>query len=83
MKNFKDRVVLVLREILNILFNVLVPILSLLVLILELIPGIPMKWIDGMKKLEYYAFEYAGTAKKITEKLEEKYKKLEEKEKNK
>lgn len=83
MKNFKNRLLLIVKEVVNFLLNVLVPVVSLLILIMELLPFIPIKWIDAMKKFEYYAFKYSGTAEKISERLEEKYKELEEKRKNK
>lgn len=72
------RVHLFLKEILNVLGNILVPFVSLVVLIMEILP-VPTTWIEAVKKAEYWLFYAAGTGEKIEEIIEENIKKLEEK----
>jgi len=71
--NFADRVRLVLREVANILTNILVPLVAVLVFAAELIPGMPYGVIRILKLLEYYFFEAFGTIEKIEDKIEEKF----------
>ncbi len=76
MKKFLNRIKLILKEILNIATNILVPIASVVVIVLEVIPGVPLKWIESVKFIEYWLFYFAGTIEQIQERLEE----IEEKE---
>jgi predicted secreted Zn-dependent protease len=74
----KNRFVIFLKEIMNVLTNILVPLVSLLVMIAELLPFIPIGAVNVLKKIEYWMFYAAGTSKDIEKKLEEKQKKLSE-----
>ena len=67
---FLKRVKLFIREIGNLLANVLVPLVSLLILIVDLFP-VPTAIIAWMKKIEYWLFFASGTADKIDKILEE------------
>lgn len=77
-KAVMKRVHLFLKEILNVLGNVLVPLVSLVVLIMEILP-VPITWIEAVKKAEYWLFYVSGTGERIEEIIEENVKKLEEK----
>lgn len=79
MKKIFERIKLFLGELLNLITNILVPIMSVIIAIVELFP-VPTKVIDILKKVEYWLFYGAGTAKKIEKIMEENAKKLEEKE---
>lgn len=57
------------KELLNIATNVACPILSALCAIAELCQ-LPGTVIEGIKKVEYKAFEVCGTAKQIAEYVE-------------
>jgi hypothetical protein len=73
MKTVLKRVALFLREIGNLLSNILVPLVSLIIAIMELFP-IPMGWIKIAKKVEHWLFYAYGTSKKIEEIIEDKAK---------
>lgn len=79
MKKIFERIKLFLGELLNLMTNILVPVLSVIIAIVELFP-VPTKVVDILKKAEYWLFYSAGTAKKIEKIMEENAKKLEEKE---
>lgn len=75
MKKVFKRVRLFLKEILNFITNILVPIVSVVISILEVLP-VPSTWIKLMKVLEYWLFYAFGTAKDIDKAIEENEKKL-------
>lgn len=66
---------LLFREVMNILTNVLVPLASLIVAILEILP-VPIIWVKVAKMVEYWLFEFAGTASKIDKIIEEETKNI-------
>jgi hypothetical protein len=68
-KNFLHRVVIFLKELINVITDVLVPVIALFAAILEIIPFVPLKWIQGVKKLEDFFYNFAGTAKDIKEEI--------------
>lgn len=68
----KDRVLLVVKEIANLLTNTIIPIVGLVILITELLP-IPKMYIAYLKTLEYYLFYAAGTADDIKKGIKEKF----------
>jgi hypothetical protein len=68
-KNILHRAVIFLKELVNVITDVLVPIMALLAAILELIPFIPLTWVQGIKKLEDFFYNLAGTAKDIKEEI--------------
>jgi hypothetical protein len=68
-KNFLHRVVIFLKELINVITDVLVPVIALFAAILEIIPFVPLKWIQGVKKLEDFFYNLAGTAKDIKEEI--------------
>jgi hypothetical protein len=68
-KKVLHRAVIFLKELVNIITDVLVPIMALIAAILELIPFVPLKWAQGVKKLEDFFYNVAGTAKDIKEEI--------------
>lgn len=70
------RISLFFKEILNLLGNILVPIVSLLVTIAQILP-IPTTWVAELKKFEYWLFYASGTAKDIGKILDDKIEELE------
>jgi hypothetical protein len=75
MKKVFNRIKIILKEFMNILTNVLVPLLALLIAICEILP-VPYKVIRILKVVEYWAFYAFGTAENIKKEIE----KIEEKE---
>jgi len=70
----KERVLLILSEILNIITNVLVPLVAVAIFILEFIPGIPYGVLHSLKILEEILYQAFGTGKKIEEKIKQEFK---------
>jgi len=68
-----DRVLLILREFGNIITNIGVPVMAVIIIIVELIPGVPYGVIRILKLIEEYMYLAFGTAQKIEDKIEEKY----------
>lgn len=68
-----DRVLLILREALNIITNVLVPLMAVVIFIVEFIPGVPYGVLNALKIAEYWLFYAFGTGEKIKDKIEEKF----------
>jgi hypothetical protein len=68
-KSLLHRAVIFLKELINIITDILVPVMALLAAILELIPFVPLKWVQGIKKLEDFFYNVAGTAKDIKEEI--------------
>lgn len=66
----KSRVLIALKEVMNIITNLLVPFVAILVFIAELLP-IPFTVVKALKTLEYILFNAYGTAKDIEKKVEE------------
>lgn len=77
MKNFWAKFKLFWRELGNILTNVLCPIVSLVIAIMEIL-HLPISAISFMKKVEYWLFFASGTKEKIDEIIEDVDKKTEE-----
>ena len=75
MKKIFKRIDLFLKELLNIITNILVPIVSVLIAIMEILP-VPTKFIKLLKAAEYWLFYAQGTAEKIDKIIEEKEKEL-------
>ena len=75
MKKIFKRIGLFLKELLNIIGNILVPIVSVLIAIMAILP-VPTKFIKLLKVFEYWLFYAQGTAEKIDKIIEEKEKKL-------
>ena len=72
-KKIKDRIVLFVKEVGNILTNLLIPAVGLFIVIAEILP-IPRKYIGYLKTVEYWLFYAAGTAEKIDENIKKKFK---------
>ena len=68
----KDRVLLILKEFINVVTNTAIPILGLVILIAELLP-IPRIYISYLKTLEYYLFYASGTADDIKKGIKERF----------
>lgn len=72
MENFIARIKIIIKEVGNFIGNILVPFVSLLIAILGLFP-VPTTWLEALKKVEVWLFNFAGTAKDIeTQVVEEK-----------
>ncbi len=74
----KSWIAIAIKETANILTNLLVPIISVVVLIAEVIPFIPTSWVGILKKIEYWMFYAAGTATDIAAKAKEELEKKSE-----
>jgi len=72
-KKVLDRVLLILREFANIVTNIGVPVVAVLIIIVECIPGVPYVVLRVLKLVEDYMYMAFGTAQKIEEKINEKY----------
>ena len=72
-KKVLDRALLILREFANIVTNIGVPVVSVLIIIVECIPGVPYVVLRVLKLVEEYMYMAFGTAQKIEEKINEKY----------
>lgn len=70
----KDRVLLILREVGNIITNFIVPITAIVIIVLEFIPGIPYGVLHMLKMFEDYMYNAFGTVEKIEEKIKQKAK---------
>lgn len=75
MKKIFARIRVFFKELGNILTNFIVPFVSLLIAILEILP-IPTIWIKFLKTVEYWLFYASGTAKDIEKIVEDKEKDL-------
>ena len=70
MKKFFQRLKVIVKEVFNVITNFLVPIISLVIAILEILP-IPMKFVKIVKTVEYWLFYAAGTAEDIEKAIDE------------
>ena len=68
-----DRVLLILREFANIITNIGVPVMAVVIIIVECIPGVPYGVIRILKLVEEYMYLAFGTSQKIEDKIEEKF----------
>ena len=75
MKKVLKRVSLFLREVLNIITDILVPLAALIAAILELLP-VPLKWVYLFKEIENWLYFAKGTGDKIKEEIDKKEKEL-------
>ena len=73
-KATKDRVLLIIRETLNIITNVLVPLIAVVIFIVEFIPGVPYGVLVALKAVEDFLYQAFGTGDKIREKIEKEFK---------
>lgn len=64
------KIILFLREVMNLVGNLLTPVASLLVATASLLQ-LPTKVIKGLKKFEYWLFYIGGTLPTIEKQLEE------------
>ncbi len=71
-EKFKKRLLLILKEIGNILTNTLIPFLGIAILILEFLP-VPSTYVKFLKTVEYWLFYASGTAEQISEEIQDKY----------
>ena len=71
-KKIKDRVILFVKEVGNVLTDLLIPVVGLAILVMEALP-IPRKYIKWLKIVEYWLFYAAGTADKINEDIKKKF----------
>ena len=69
---FKERLLLILKEVGNFLSNILIPFIGLLILIVEILP-LPKSVAALLKKVEYWLFYISGTASKLEENIKDKY----------
>lgn len=69
MEKFVTRLKLIIKEVGNFLANIAVPLISLLIAILGVLP-VPTTWLDALKKVEYWLFKVSGTAKDLEEVIE-------------
>ena len=72
MKVLKERVVLILKEIGNILTNTAIPVVGLAILVGELLP-IPKTYLAYLKTLEYWLFYASGTADNIKQGIKDSF----------
>lgn len=69
---FKNRLLLILKELGNILTNTIIPILGIIILIAEILP-VPKIYIGYLKTLEYILFYASGTADEIKKEIKERF----------
>ena len=60
MQKFTDRVKLIVKEIGNIITNILIPLWGVVMLVCETF-GVPDKILSELKKVEYILWELSGT----------------------
>ena len=77
MKKILKRISFFLKELLNFLTDVLVPLVSLIAAILQLLP-VPLKWVHTVKKIENWLYYAKGTGDKIKEEVDKIEKDLKE-----
>ena len=70
MNKILKRVKLFLKEVMNVLTDVLVPLVALIIAILELLP-VPFIWIRVLKQAEHILFKAFGTLEDIEEIIRE------------
>ena len=80
MKKVLKRISLFLKELVNILANVLVPVAALVAAILEILP-VSMKWVKMVKDAEDFLYHLSGTGTKIRDQVEKQIEELEKKKK--
>mgnify|MGYP001031133924 CR=1 FL=1 len=68
-----DRFLLILREVANIITNIGVPVVAVIIIIVECIPGVPLVVLRVLKMVEEYMYQAFGTAQKIEERIEKKF----------
>jgi len=68
-----NRLLLILREFGNIITDIAVPVIAVLTIIVECIPGVPLVVLRVLKMMEDYAYMAFGTAEKIEQRIEEKF----------
>ena len=71
-EKIKNRVLLILKEVGNLLTNFLIPLVGLVILIAEILP-IPRMYIKFLKTVEYWLFYASGTADNIEEGIRDKF----------
>lgn len=64
MKTYWEKFKLFWRELGNVFTNILCPLLSAIVAILEIF-GLPISWINSVKQAEYWCWNACGTKNKI------------------
>lgn len=69
MKTYWKKFKLFWKELGNIFTNMLCPLLSTIVAILEIF-GLPINWINAVKQAEYWCWNACGTKEKIDEIVE-------------
>jgi len=69
-----ERDLLILREALNIITDVLVPLVAVVIFVLEFVPGVPYGVLHALKIAENFLFEAFGTGQKIEEKIKKEFK---------
>lgn len=69
MKKVLKRVSFFLKEVLNIITDILVPLVALVAAILQLLP-VPLKWIHVVKRIENWLYYAKGTGDKIKEEVD-------------
>lgn len=69
MKKFWKKFKLFFREIGNFLTNLLCPIVSIVIAGMEALQ-LPIKWIEFMKKVEYWCWKACGTKEVIEDMIE-------------
>lgn len=75
MKKVLKRISFFLREVLNILSDILVPLAALVAAILQLLP-VPLKWVYIAKQVENWLYYAKGTGDKIKEEIDKKEEEL-------
>ena len=70
MKKFWAKFKLFWRELGNVLTNVLCPFVAILAAIME-VCQLPISWVQGVKKFEYYCWEACGTKKELDKIVEQ------------
>lgn len=64
MQKFTERLKLIGKEVLNFITNILCPLISVVMVILEIF-GVPASVLDVVKKVEYALFYLSGTKEDI------------------
>lgn len=69
MKKVLKRISFFLKELLNIITDILVPLAALISAILQILP-VPLKWVHFFKRVENWLYYAKGTGDKIKEEID-------------
>ena len=69
MKKILKRISFFLKELLNLIADILVPLAALVAAIMQLLP-VPLKWVNAVKKIENWLYYAKGTGDQIKEEID-------------